>query len=230
MREYGAVSLDERNYGQPLPRGRHGIPKQEVVAHQRERILHAATLELRERGYSSLSVAQITARARVSRVTFYKMFDDKLDCVLAAHGAAVADLEQKVRKSYGAHDDWAEGMDAAVEELLRFAAESPDQMHLILFVNSTASEPKIAKFGLAVRERLIGAIRESRGEADSMPDELSEQAAIGAVTAILGTMLETDEPDRLPEVEEYLIRLVLRLYLGETEAERIALAEAAPDA
>jgi AcrR family transcriptional regulator len=187
-------------------------------------MLLAATVELRERGYAGLSVAHITARARVSRVTFYKAFDDKLDCVLAAHRAAVAKLEQRIRLAYGPQDDWVVGMGASVEALLDFAVESPDQMHLILFVNNAASEPKIAQFGLAVRERLIASIDVSRGEVGSKPTELAEQAAIGAAIAVVGQMLQAEEPERLPEIKAYLVRLILAPYVGDVEADRIALA------
>ena len=223
MSEDGAI-LDRKSYGRRLPRGRHGIPKEEVVAHQRERMLQAATMELRERGYAGLSVAHITARARVSRVTFYKQFDDKLDCVLAAHRAAVADLELRVKDAFGKPDEWAHGMEAAIGALLEFGASSPDRMHLILFVNNTASEPKIAQFGLAVRERLIAAIDAARGDAGSKPTELTEQAVTGAVIAVIGAMLQAGEPNRLPEFREYLVRLILAPYIGESEAQRMAMA------
>jgi AcrR family transcriptional regulator len=219
----GTVGLDGLSPGQRLPRGRHGIPKKEVVAHQRERMLRAATGELREQGYAGLSVAQITARARVSRVTFYKNFDDKLDCVLAAHRAAIANLERRVRQAYGEQDEWAHGMDASIEALLEFAATSPDQMHLILFVNNTASEPKIAHFGLAVRERLIASIDAARGEIGSKPTELTEQAMIGAAIAVMGAILQTGESERLPEFKADLVQLILAPYVGEREANRIAM-------
>jgi AcrR family transcriptional regulator len=181
-------------------------------------MLWAATTELRERGFVELTVSQIIARARVSRVTFYRAFDGKLDCVLAAHQAAIAELELRVRQAYRERDVWAQGMAGAIEALLGFAAESPDKLHMILFVNNGAGEPRLAQFGLAMRERLIAAIRESRGEAASTPDELSEQAAMGAVIAVLEALLEIDDPKRLPEIKAYLIGLVLTPYLDEIEA------------
>jgi AcrR family transcriptional regulator len=219
-----AAGPERLDHGERLPRGRHGIPREEVVAHQRDRMLGAATAELREQGYAGLSVAHITSRAHVSRVTFYRAFDDKLDCVLAAHRAAVAALEQRIRQAYGGHHDWVLGMGASIDALVDFAVESPDQMHLILFVNNSASEPRIAHFGQAVRERLIAAIDATKGKAGTKPMELTEQAALGAAVAVLGEMLETDEPERLPEIKAYLVRLILTPYVGRLKADRIALA------
>src|SRR5690606_30880284 len=67
-----------------LPRGPHGLPREEVERSQRERLLTAAAEAVAEKGYASMSVADILKGASVSRTTFYQLFDDKLDCFLAA--------------------------------------------------------------------------------------------------------------------------------------------------
>ncbi len=46
-------------------------------------MLRAAVVEADEHGYASLTVGHIAARARVSRRTFYEMFDDREACLLA---------------------------------------------------------------------------------------------------------------------------------------------------
>jgi AcrR family transcriptional regulator len=78
----------ERTWNQPLPRGRHHLTREQVSASQRSRILMAMIEEVAERGYASTSVAHITARAGVSRKSFYEQFADKEDCYLAAFDAA----------------------------------------------------------------------------------------------------------------------------------------------
>ena len=97
-----------------LPRGRHGLPKGEIVAHQRERLLRSLGVEIRDQGYSSLSVADVVARAGVSRRTFYQLFDDKLDCVLAAHRAAASRLEWLVSEARATAADGPTGAAAGV--------------------------------------------------------------------------------------------------------------------
>jgi hypothetical protein len=112
--------------------------------------------------------------------------------------------------------------------LLEFAASSPDQMHLILFVNNTASEPKIAQFGLAVRVRLIAAIDAARGDMGSKPTEVTEHAVIGAVVAVVGAMLQAGEARRLPEFKAYFVGLILAPYeIGQSEAGRVLRGPAA---
>jgi AcrR family transcriptional regulator len=50
---------------------------------QRARLLGAAVALVEELGYGNVSVAHITARARVSRRTFYDLFANREDCLLA---------------------------------------------------------------------------------------------------------------------------------------------------
>jgi AcrR family transcriptional regulator len=78
----------DRPWNQPLPRGRHHLTREQVSASQRTRILMAMIEEVADRGYAATSVAHITARAGVSRKSFYEQFGDKEDCYLAAFDAA----------------------------------------------------------------------------------------------------------------------------------------------
>ncbi len=78
--------------GTPLPRslppGRHGIPANLVVEHQRRRLLAALAESLAEHGWASLTTTQVSEAAGVSTATFYKHFGNLWDCALAAYVAA----------------------------------------------------------------------------------------------------------------------------------------------
>jgi AcrR family transcriptional regulator len=67
----------------PLPRGRHKLSSEEVLASQRERLLAAMLECVGEHGYAATTVPQVVARARVSRNGFYALFEDKAGCFLA---------------------------------------------------------------------------------------------------------------------------------------------------
>src|SRR2546430_4460155 len=71
--------------GRALPRGPHGLSREEVELSQRARLLQAATEAVAEQGYVNTTVADILARAGVSRATFYQLFSDKEDCFNAAY-------------------------------------------------------------------------------------------------------------------------------------------------
>ncbi|MFI6517483.1 TetR/AcrR family transcriptional regulator [Spirillospora sp. NPDC050679] len=80
-----------------LPRGRHGIPREDVVAAQHERAMIAAAELMAEGGYRSFGVREICARASLSRAAFYECFDDKDDCVFAAYDRFIEVLLQRMR-------------------------------------------------------------------------------------------------------------------------------------
>jgi AcrR family transcriptional regulator len=68
-----------------LPRGRHGLSRDQVHASQRGRMLEACCRVVAEKGYAHVTVADILAGAGVSRETFYEQFRDKEECFLAAY-------------------------------------------------------------------------------------------------------------------------------------------------
>src|ERR1700677_1852601 len=49
---------------------------------QRSRLLGAAVAAVEELGWSNITVASVASRARVSRKTFYDLFDNREDCLL----------------------------------------------------------------------------------------------------------------------------------------------------
>src|SRR3954452_23052879 len=73
----------------PLPRGPHSLTRDEVLASQRGRMIEAMAETVAAKGYAATTVADVVARAGVSRKTFYEHFRDREDCFLAAYDAAV---------------------------------------------------------------------------------------------------------------------------------------------
>lgn len=68
-----------------LPKGPHGLSREQVQASQRQRILDAVMDVVGEHGYAATTVAHITSAAGVSRTTFYEQFRGKQDAFLAAY-------------------------------------------------------------------------------------------------------------------------------------------------
>src|SRR6201996_7654796 len=71
-----------------LPRGRHGLSPEFVARNQRERLIAALILTLDEVGYQKTTVSMIGRRAAVSKSDFYKHFDSKDECFIAAYDYA----------------------------------------------------------------------------------------------------------------------------------------------
>jgi AcrR family transcriptional regulator len=72
-----------------LPRGRHAAPREVVRESQRGRMLAAMAGVVGAKGYGAVAVADVIARAGVSRKTFYEHFENKEECFLAAYDAGV---------------------------------------------------------------------------------------------------------------------------------------------
>ncbi len=85
-----ASSTEEPPAIDRLPRGRHGLSREQVTGSQRERLLRAMGEAVAEHGYVKTSVAEVLRRAGVSRETFYEHYPNKETCFLAAYDAAVA--------------------------------------------------------------------------------------------------------------------------------------------
>src|SRR5688500_13156469 len=68
----------------PLPRGRHNLSRDEVERSQRLRLAVAMADACAEAGFVDTPVKAVLERAGVSRLTFYELYEGKLDCFLEA--------------------------------------------------------------------------------------------------------------------------------------------------
>ena len=82
-----------------LPRGRHGIPREQVEANQRWRLLGACADVLRERGYACTTVALVTKEAAVSKGTFYRHFDGLASCIRETYRVAAKSFLESLSES-----------------------------------------------------------------------------------------------------------------------------------
>jgi AcrR family transcriptional regulator len=210
-----------------LPRGRHGIPKELVVANQRERLLEAVAALIAEQGYAAMAVADVVERAGVSRGTFYKLFENKLDCVLTAQQEAYDRFHEAVVSACASSQEWVRGVSAGVAAALAFAAEHPADARLILASSHALSEPQLAREGIVVHERIIELLRESSKGRPGMrtPSALTERAAVGGAMSIVATFLAAQETDKLSQLRPVLVQIVVMPYLGDGQARRVDVSE-----
>ena len=102
------------------------MPREQVIASQRERLLTAATDLAAERGAQDTTIQDLLDRAAVSRGSFYEIFADKDDCLLHAYGTHVARVEAQVLAAYRNPD--LQGIDAlraAIAALLEWVIAWP---------------------------------------------------------------------------------------------------------
>jgi AcrR family transcriptional regulator len=176
-----------------LPRGRHGIPPEQVVESQRWRLLGAASEVLVERGYARTRVADIAARAGVSRGTFYELFDDLPNCLLAAYEMAAECVCDLAASACVGEGDWDAHLRTALEEILRFLAEEPALANL-LGAEVAIGVPAIA----AARQRFLARLAQMGA---------SRYALEGAIE-LVSTRVAAGETDSLPELAPQLAELM----------------------
>src|SRR5712675_1112824 len=137
-----------------LPKGRHGLSREEVEASQRTRLLRA-TVELGcERGLASLTLTDIVTRAGVARSTFYEYFADKHQCFLEVFDyAADRVLERVLAIGPPPTGDSHSPVHRYIDRLLELGVEEPGLVRL-LATDAEALGPAAAEHQRAIRGRL----------------------------------------------------------------------------
>lgn len=181
-----------------LPRGRHGIPANLVLEHQRLRLLAAMAEALAEHGYGTVTTTHVSELAGVSSSTFYKHFGNLWDCLLAAYVAVADRLCDQIEAAVEERDPRADPLDTGIDAALAFLAARPALAHLL-----GAPPPREATAVLAARRiltsRLAAMLRRGRGELENQPAGLDERL-IDATLAFLHTRIRAGETANLTEL------------------------------
>lgn len=115
-----------------LPRGPHSLTREQVSENQRSRLLEAMVRAVGERGYANATVADVIARAGVSRKAFYEHFHNREHCFMAAYDAVTSAGARETSAAYHAAASREEGVQAAVAALFAQAAANPHAVRLAL--------------------------------------------------------------------------------------------------
>ena len=114
-----------RRLGQ-LPGGRHGLAPEAVAESQRARLLAAMAGAVAEHGYAQTSIADVIARAGVSRKTFYQQFDGKDECFAVAYGEEMNRVLELTLSAFEAEGPpWARRLRGALTALCAALAGNP---------------------------------------------------------------------------------------------------------
>ena len=217
-----AASVVESDTVRPVLRpGPSAIPRGQVSAIQRERILAAVVETIAEVGYARMTVAQVIARARLSRKTFYEVFGGREHCFLAAFEDAVDEAARIVRAAYAREASWRDGVRSALAALLELMDAEPVRARICV-VEALAAGPRVLAYRAGVLSELAEAVdrgRESSSGADQ-PPELAAEGVVGAVFAVLHARLLVRDGDQLRELLGPLMSLIVLPYLGPAAARR----------
>ncbi|WP_405490276.1 TetR/AcrR family transcriptional regulator [Nocardia sp. NBC_00511] len=201
-----------------LPRGPHRLTRDEVADSQRGRLYLAALDAVAEHGYQALTVADLVTRAKISRRTFYELFDSKDACFSAAFEVLVEVATGRLGQSVGTapQSDWRELVRTSLTAYLAILTEEPAAART-LHVEALLAGPAFAAYRtrlmtvFAARMRAAREIGVEQGElTGELPDETYE-FLIGGIDDRIRNCLLTSGPDALPTLAPALIDVALIL-------------------
>jgi AcrR family transcriptional regulator len=211
---------------QRLPRGRHGLSRDEVATSQRLRMFVAMADAMVEKGYAGTSVADVIARAGVSRETFYQRFSSKADCFMGAFDAAAELLLGTVEAAASPQpgEPGESGEPGGRDRLARFEqalatyldtlADHPAYARLFL-VEVYAAGPEAIERRAELQQRIVDAVAAMLGTS-SEPGRFACEVLVAAVSAMVTVPLVADDAAALRGLRAPIVDLVRRAL--ETEA------------
>jgi AcrR family transcriptional regulator len=202
-----------------LPRGRHRLPSEQVSDDQRRRILRAMVAVVAEQGFAATTVAEVVRRAKVSRTSFYAQFADREACFVAAIAAGRRLLVDAVSTAVQDQPVSASDVDllrAGLRAYLAFLRDEP--------AFATAFYLELPSVGRQGGERLAEArskltartavwhsrARTRHPDWPQVPAEVY-RALTAATEELVSARVRAGEADRLPELEDVVVALHLRL-------------------
>jgi AcrR family transcriptional regulator len=142
--------------------GSRVLGREGVAELQRARIVAAMSELVSERGVGGVTVAHVVTRSGVSRRTFYELFEDREECLLATFehavtcaAAAVLPAYKTARRNAGG---WEEQTRAALAALLRFLDAEP-ALGRLLVVDALAAEQRVLEHRARVLDALVDALQ-----------------------------------------------------------------------
>jgi AcrR family transcriptional regulator len=203
-----------------LPRGPHGLSREEVELSQRERLLQATTDAVAELGYVKTTVADILARAGVSRATFYQLFRDREDAFQAAYQAnadliAEAMSTELDRVKEGGERDPLARLDRVLRVYLAALRNAPALARVFL-VEVYAAGPDSIEQRRQSLERFVDIVAEThRGESGVLGTKAGQrfaaQAFVGAVSSLVTNAVGVGATDELPALRAPLMKLAAQI-------------------
>jgi AcrR family transcriptional regulator len=209
----------------PLPRGRHGLPRETVTESQRARIINAMVQAVAERGYRETRVVDVVEGAGVSRATFYDLFDDLEGCFLATYDHVSGRLLETTTAAFDANLDapWAERIRDGVAALLDLLASWPKGAKFAV-VEVLAAGPNALVRRDAVLRRFAEFVDAGRGQSPIEVPGITSVAIVGGVQELLYSEVihgaTAQLPARLPDIVYWITQPFLGNDAAAAERER----------
>jgi AcrR family transcriptional regulator len=212
------ASQSSRRPGQ-LPPGRHGLPRAVIAQSQRQRILDGVIDAVAELGYQETRLADVIARAGVSRKTFYEYFKDMEDCFLAAYDMHVAALTQQTSEAFvgpGARP-WPEQVRDGVTAFLAYLTDHPSAARVCMVDAMGAGQNARLKRDNALRGFTFF-VDAGRGVTSHDVPGRTAVGVLGGVNELIAMELLYGLAENLPGLAPDIVYMITLPFLGPRKA------------
>jgi AcrR family transcriptional regulator len=180
----------------------------------RVRLIAALAEVTAEKGYAATTIADVVARAQVSRRTFYEHFADKNACLLATYDAAAELLLKVVAEGFDRPGlTWSQRIEAGISAYLSALASAPGLTRLFLIEIYAVGELAL-RHRRAAHHRFADQIRDlMHVHRDEFPPGWTisaplANALVGALNELVLLTLEEGGTGDLREIHDTAVQLV----------------------
>jgi AcrR family transcriptional regulator len=187
------------------------------IAHQtqRKRIVDAIIESCAEKTYAGTTITDIVARARISRTTFYKQFEDKRACFDAAIAYCIEELQRIAAAAHSPSDPPADASRKGATAVVEALAERPGLAQL-LTGDAIAVDPMVIE---RYRKATLPALENLWVDSGEVVDTHTDpRLAFGQAQVLILNQIAAGEVERLPELLPEIVYLAVSPYAGHEEA------------
>ena len=181
---------------------------------RRDLILAAMIRVVGAKGYKATSVADVIEEAGTSRTTFYKHFEDKHECFLAAYEALVERVFGQVVATCDGEQPWLERMRTGLATIVDLFAVDPTLARTaVVEVAAAGADARQLHWNAVARfTEFLDAGREL-ADGRELPENIALMSA-GAVSGLIFDEVLAGRAERLPAMLPDLLFAMLVPYIG----------------
>lgn len=195
-----------------------------VIEMQRRRLLSATVELVYEHGAGAFRVASVCERAGLSRKTFYCLYDEREELLLAAFQDTVEHARREILRASTSTSGWREQLRTGLTALLCFLDREPAAGRLIVVEALAAGEP-VLQARREILAQLAAILDQGRGETKGrrQPPPLTAEGLVGAAFSLIHARILTrtqHQQQPLVELANPLMAILTGPYLGPAAAQK----------
>ena len=198
-----------------------GAPRVQVEEIQHSRLLVAVAATIDEFGFEQSTVTRIAARAKVSRRTFYELFENRETCLVALIDAVVERVERDLAAAGLESLEWRERVRGGLWAILSFLEREP-LLARIWVVHALHGGPQTLERREQVLARLAAILDEGRREGPRGAEctLVTAEGLVGGALGVVYARLRSGDRRPLTDLLDELMGMIALQYLGPRAARR----------